>query len=242
MPSETARRRAISSAAARASAWRAARAAPARQARVSGRVLLVGALLGGALWAGTASAQPAGPEDWPCIQVLVPEVSPATMWPRALEPSLDQRWVEDEAVATLARRLGSLERLDTADSEAIAALAQRTPESERAARLDLLAVGTVQVTNERRSRFIDGIRRYTRQQIAIAEQIEGTLNELARSGEGSQAGLVTERSEVQETLAWHQRLYDQRERAIRALCEQPVVLEETLFSVMRELQMRLPAS
>jgi len=195
---------------------------------------------------GTARAQPAGPEDWPCIQVLVPEVAAATVWARPLEPARVDGWREDDELAALARRLGTLDApadgLGEAELAAIDALVAGTPPEALAERLDALVSVTVATTNERRTRFIDGIRRYTRQQIAIAGQIEATLNELARLGQGHQAGLPEERTEAQSTLAWHERLYDQRERAIRALCEQPVVLEETLFTVVRELQARLPES
>jgi len=200
------------------------------------------AALCASLATGPVLAQPAGPEDWPCIQVLVPDVVPATVWPRPLEPELEASWSDDAEVLALAERLGAIDALGDDEVAAIRELADDTPAEALAGRLDALVVGTVQNTNRRRSRYIDGIRRYTRQQIAIAEQIEATLNELARLGQGSQPGQVGERSEVQETLAWHERLYDQRERAIRALCEQPVVLEENLYTVMRELQMRLPGS
>jgi len=199
---------------------------------------------------GTTRAQPAGPEDWPCIQVLVPEVAAATLWARPLDPVTVQGWREDGELAALARRLGTLEApvdapagaLGDAEIAAIDAWVAGTPPAALARRLDALVAGTVATANERRARFIDGIRRYTRQQIAIAGQIEASLNELARLGQGSLAGLPEQRNEAQATLAWHERLYDQRERAIRALCEQPVVLEETLFTVVRELQARLPES
>ena len=109
-------------------------------------------------------------------------------------------------------------------------------------RLDVIAESAVKATNERRSRYLDGIRRYTRQQIAISEQIETTLNQLAALDESASENPALDRDEIEQALVWHERLYDQRERSIRALCEQPVALEEHLAAVLRELAARLPAS
>jgi hypothetical protein len=51
---------------------------------------------------------------------------------------------------------------------------------------------------------------------------------------------VARQAEIEETLRWHERVYDQRERAIQSLCERPVVLEEKLSAVLRELGQYLP--
>lgn len=205
-------------------------------------------------------AQPASPEDWPCVQVYVPALSPASFWPLPIPEALASGWRDDEDVRALATRLGELERVDEAALAAIEAFAAAVPESEREDALTRLAVGTLAVADERRSDYLDGIRRYTRQQIAIAGQIESTLNRLAElddAAAGGDAGATSagtdaggtlveggaddiDRAAVEETLAWHERLYDQRERAIRALCERPVALEETLSEVLRELSYRLP--
>ena len=144
-------------------------------------------------------------------------------------------------------------------------------EDAREDALTRLADGTVAVANERRALYLDGIRRYTRQQIAIAGQIESTLNRLAELDDAAAAGeaatnggatgraaddgdssadssgdaravTAAERVEIEETLVWHERLYDQRERSIRALCERPVELEELLSETLREIAYRLPGA
>lgn len=194
--------------------------------------------------AGPLAAQPAAPDDWPCVQVLVPEIVPSVLWPVPIDDSLSGTWRADPEIRVLAQRLGELERLDDEALAAMDAYALSVPETQRRGALTRLADGIVSVANTRRTRYIDGIRRYTRQQIAIAGQIETTLNRLAELDDAGEAGdegtAAVERAEIEETLAWHERLYDQREHSIRALCERPVELEQTLSEVLRELSYRLP--
>lgn len=205
----------------------------------------------------TASAQQNDLDDWPCVQRYVPEILPASYWPIPIADDLVGTWRRDADTAMLARQLGALEAVDEESLEAMAAFADGVPESDREVELSRLADGIVDVADERRARYLDGIRRYTRQQIAIAGQIESTLNQLAdlddaerqaegadAAGDETDAGTTavnpTDRAEIEQTLAWHERLYDQRERAIRSLCERPVELEQVVSAVLRDLSYHLP--
>ena len=206
-----------------------------------------------------ATAQPAAPEDWPCVQVLVPEVSVATLWPVPLDPAEIEGWREDRELRVLAERFAALEDGDAAAREAAEAaldgFVASTPEDEREARLGRLAGAAVELVNERRGDYIDGIRRFTRGQIALAGEIEAALNALADAGGAgtgatvgadaialSRADSGAGRGDAEDALRWQERLYDQRERQVRALCERPVRLEETLSRSLREIAASLPAS
>ena len=209
--------------------------------------------------ASPATAQPAAPEDWPCVQVLVPEVSVATLWPVPLDPAEIEGWREDRELRAVAERFAALEDGDDAARDeaetALAGFVAATPESEREARLGRLAGATVELVDERRGDYIDGIRRFTRGQIALAGEIEAALNALADAGGTgtgatvgadaialSRADSGAGRGDAEDTLRWQERLYDQRERQVRALCERPVRLEETLSRSLREFAASLPAS
>ena len=221
---------------------------PSLPSMPSVRASVSAALLALSVVASSVQAQPSAPEDWPCVQAYIPEVTPATFWPVPIDEALAGTWREDPEIAALARRLGEIEQVDEDALAAIDAFANELPEEGRGAALTRVADGTVSVADERRSRYLEGIRRYTRQQIAIAGQIESTLNRMATLEESEAAGeaanetavSAAERAEMQETLDWHERLYDQRERSIRALCERPVELEQRLSEVLRELAYRLP--
>ncbi len=229
------------------------------------------ALLSCSVLGSVAQAQDVDPE-WPCVQRLVPDVSPAVMWPLPVEEDMHSLWKQDAVIRPLAERLGDLPAYTEAEAAAVSNFAQSVPDEQKEAQLTLLAVGILDVTNSIRRHYISGIKRYTRQQIAIAEQIGATLNEISSlegtsdgspnsSSNSSSTGLPTgspagtaarspdmrasdepdpRREEVMATLTWHERVYDQREHAIRSLCEQPVELEETLSDVLRDLAQYLP--
>lgn len=187
----------------------------------------------------TAVAQDVDPE-WPCIQRLVPTVSPAVMWPVPVDESMSKIWRKDRSIRKLAERLGDLDEFTDEDRAAIESFADSIAESDKELQLSLLAVGVVDVTNRVRSQYIKGIKRYTSQQIAISQQIEDTLNELSLLGKEANSGDNQERLEIEETLRWHERVYDQRENTIRLLCEEPVELEQRLSDVLRDAAQYLP--
>ena len=187
-----------------------------------------------------AQAQEVDPE-WPCIQRLIPEVSPAVMWPVPVEDNMRTQYRQDPLLRSLAEELGDIETFDEAHQQSITNFADGIAESEREFQLTLLASGIVDVSNRVRKDYISGIKRYTRQQIAISQQIEDTLNELSElEGQNTEAQQTEAQQEVTETLRWHERVYDQRERSIQLLCEEPVELEQQLSEVLRYAAQYLP--
>lgn len=188
---------------------------------------------------GTAQAQQVDPE-WPCVQRLVPTVSPATMWPLPVDDNMMQSWAADDIIRPLAEHLGDLPELTDQERLAIQEFSENEAESDLEMRLTLLAAGVVDVTNRVRGKYIKGIKRYTKQQIAISHQIEDSLNQLSLLGDKDDADSLEKRTTIRDTLKWHERVYDQREHSIRLLCEQPVELEQRLSSVLREVAQYLP--
>lgn len=199
----------------------------------------MGAMVALCLYSSVLPAQEVD-EEWPCIQRLVMEVSPAVMWPLPIEEGLHSQWSKSDTVRPLAEQLGDLNAYTEIEQQQVASFADGVPDAEKEQQLSLLAVGVLDVSNRIRKQYIGGIKRYTRQQIAIAGQIEGTLNELSLLDDRQAATDDPQREELLATLRWHERVYDQREHAIRSLCDQPVELEETLSDVLRDLAQYLP--
>ncbi len=184
-------------------------------------------------------AQTSDPE-WPCIQVLVPEIVTAVMWPEEITDEQLDAWRKDPSLSSIVEEFSNLDQFTEIEQQRVEAFVESVPEASRLATLNTVAQGIVDTANQRRDRYINGIKRYTRQQISIADQIGSTLNELAALDQGGTTVSPERRTEIEETLAWHQRVYDQREQAIGALCDVPVELEEKLSSVVRELAQYLP--
>ena len=178
--------------------------------------------------------------DWPCIQQLVPEVNAAVVWPEPITDDIKGNWRKDNKISQLAHELGDIDGVTEELQRKIAEFAEAIPENERTVSLNMLADGIVDVTNNRRQLFIKGIQRYTRQQQAIAKQVESQLNQLDALENETGEAAVKQRQELKETAQWHQRVFDQREQTITALCDRPVELETTLGDVLRELAQFLP--
>jgi len=176
--------------------------------------------------------------DWPCIQAFVPVVEMGVLWPQVVPESDLGQWKSDKKIAALAEKLGKLAQYSDEDRELVEQFIEATPEAEQVSTLNRLAEGALSVANNRRALYIRGIKKYTRQQTDIAEQIEEGLNKLAKLEQDNVES--TERDELRETMDWHQRVFDRREHSMIALCDQPVLVEQVASDVLRDLAQYLP--
>ena len=178
--------------------------------------------------------------EWPCIQAYVPEVAIAVVWPEPVDDSIAKAWRKDERLKKIVRDFGSLETISESDRDRLGEFAESIAEADRIDVLNKAASGIVEQFNRRRSDYVRGIRKFTRQQIAVAKQIEGHLNELATLSNRTDEESVSKRVELEETTAWQQRIFDKRERTIGLLCDAPVEVESVMGDVLRELAQYLP--
>lgn len=187
-----------------------------------------------------ANTEPTLDIEWPCIQGYVAEVSAAVVWPEPIEEEIVGTWVKNKEVKKIVNALGKLDVYDDAARLKVEAFADSIPESERIATYNLVADGVVYRFNQRRSEYFSGIRKFTRQQIAISRKVQSHLNELVelegKTDEKSKQRVI----DIRETTAWQQRIFDRREGAIRVLCETPVELETVMGDVLRDLAQYLP--
>lgn len=172
--------------------------------------------------------------DWPCQQILVPSLSPASIWDGPSIDGLGDVWQRDPAVATLVRR-ASDDSVDPAtlepEAEALAGPEKQGAEQEqRDHRIALAFAGTFQTLDRRRSAAIASIERYAQHQRALRERIAVALRDLdAASGDPARA------KEIKDAIAWDRRILDDRRRAQGAVCEQPALIEQRLGQIARML-------
>ncbi len=178
--------------------------------------------------------------EWPCIQGYVPEVAIAVVWPEPIEEDVIGSWLKDKQVKKVVNELGQLEELSEAAQDRIQTFAESIPEDKRIDVYNKVADGVVYRFNQRRSDYFKGIRKFTRQQIAMSQQVQSHLNELVALEGKTDADSVKRMSEIRETTAWQQRIFDRRESAIRLLCEAPVDLETVMGDILRDLAQYLP--
>ena len=205
-----------------------------------GPARLAAAMMFGVLLLPAKDAQAASSEDpdWPCVQRKVPEVSAGMVWAGPPVDEFGAGWRNDIEVSqlagTIARRAVSLEDARKTIADFAAGL-----ENERNAKLTMLFAGTLTVINKERSQIIDGIQRYSRRQAALAKRIKdqtAAFNQLTSADDEAQKA---KRAELQEQILWDSRIYDERERSLIYVCEQPVLLEQRIFALSREIMNHL---
>ena len=193
-----------------------------------------------ALGAPRALAAEATSPDWPCVQRKVAKLTSAQMWDGAPVDDLTQ-WRDNEEItkliAVLASRRVSLEQA----AAAIARFAAAQPQERRDEALKLLFAGLLSTINSDRAIVMSGIERFQQRQRARAAEIErqGTaireLKERAVNDEKARAELAA----AEDRYNWDVRVFSERQQSLPLACEVPVLIEQRLFELGREIRSRM---
>jgi hypothetical protein len=193
-----------------------------------------------ALGAPRALAADATTADWPCVQRKVAKLTSAQMWDGAPVDDLT-KWRDNEEVTklivVLASRRVSLEKATTA----IARFAAAQPQERRDEALKLLFAGLLSTINSDRAVVMSGIERFQQRQKARAAEIErqGTaiqeLKERAVNDEKAHAELAA----AEDRYNWDVRVFSERQQSLPLACEVPVLIEQRLFALGREIRSRM---
>jgi len=166
--------------------------------------------------------------DWPCIQRLVPRITAAQVW-AGPEPG-PEAGQGDIEIGRLASKLAA-RRTPMSDTEKLVEdFAGAQPKEAVNEKLTALFGRTLQVINRDRASIIAGIKRFSQRQQALAERIRETRAKLQQVSSGDTAD-----SDLRELLSWDLRIFDEREKSMTYLCEQPVLLEQRAFALGRTI-------
>jgi hypothetical protein len=196
-------------------------------------MLLLVALLGAASMT-SARAATGDDHDWPCVQRLVPEIAWGMIWAGPPLDSVDgaaaNPTIDELAMELAARRVP----IDDAEAQ-VEDFASALAADQKDEQLTRLFARTLEIINRDRSSIIQGIRKYARGQRTLAETItekNERLSELPKEDVVARDALIAERD-------WDIRIYDDRERSLTYLCEQPVLLEQRAFALARSIAAHL---
>jgi hypothetical protein len=184
------------------------------------------------------AADPRNP-DWPCVQVKVPEISPAAVWAGPPFDDVGDKWQSDPKIRDLVARLAA-RRTSLEDAQKLAAefLGSSTDAEHKKENARLLFAGLFDTLNRLRADVINGIERYTRRQRDFAERIRSQT--LALRALQDQPGADTKQVEERaEQLQWETRIFEDRRRTISYVCEVPVLIEQRLFALGRTIQQEM---
>jgi DNA polymerase III alpha subunit len=186
-----------------------------------------------ALRGAALAADPRFP-DWPCVQIKVPEISVAAVWAGPSIDDVQNAWRQDPAISDLVARLASrrtpLEEAEQAISDFIDGSA-----AERQQKAKLIFAGLFSSLNQERGQIMNGIERFSRQQKALADNIRSETIQLR----DLQDAVDRDQSRVEEMasrIEWDTRIFQERRKTIGYVCEVPILIEQRLFALAREIQ------
>jgi hypothetical protein len=174
--------------------------------------------------------------DWPCAQAKVPDISLAAVWDG---PSLDDaaaKWKDDAKVGALVPRLAARRTpLDQAEKAITEFLAGATAKNETG---KLLFAGLFDTLNAQRSSVMNGLERVTRKQREAAEKIRDDTLAL----QALQDATPPDQAKVEELgnqLVWETRIFEDRRRVIKFVCEVPTAIDQRLFALGRVIRQEM---
>jgi hypothetical protein len=189
------------------------------------------------LVASAALGAETGSQDWPCIQRKVTQLTSAQFWDG---PQVDglSRWQDHAEIKKLIPVLAS-RRVPLEDAAAaIGRFAAEQPEEHRDATLKELFAGLLATVDNERRLVISGIERFQQRQRGRAQEIERQgieihqLKERAATDESARAALLL----AEDKYKWDVRVFTERQQSLPLACEVPVLIEQRLFALAREIR------
>jgi hypothetical protein len=173
-------------------------------------------------------------KDWPCQQRKVPEISAGMVWAGPPLDNIGDTWRDDDGVADLVRKIAA-RRTDLGEAKSLIEQFAASAGTDKNRRLTLVMAGALSIVNSDRSAIIAGIERYTRRQRDLAAKIQQQTAELDALPVNGTAEQNARRQDLQEMQTWDARILQERERSLTYVCETPVLLEQRIFALGREI-------
>ena len=175
--------------------------------------------------------------DWPCAQVKVPDLSLAAVWAGPPLDDVADKWKNDAKVSALLPRLAARRTpLNEAQKAITEFLAGSTAEKIEMGKL--LFAGLFDTLNAQRSSVMSGLERVTRKQRQAADKIRTdtlALQALQDASPPDQAKI----EELGNQLVWETRIFEDRQRVIKFVCEVPTAIDQRLFALGRMIQQEI---
>jgi hypothetical protein len=198
--------------------------------------IAIAALLAATVTSGFCHAADPRYPDWPCTQAKVPEISLAAVWAGPPLDDVSAKWKDDAKVSALVTKLAArrtpLEEAQKAISEYLGGAADKTASGK------LLFTGLFDSLNAQRSQVLNGLERVTRKQREAADRIRAdTLSLQALQGESQRDQAKID--DLGNQLVWQTRIFEDRQRVIKFVCEVPTAIDQRLFALGRAIQQEI---
>lgn len=200
------------------------------------RTLAVAALAFAVSVAAARAADPRYP-DWPCAQAKVPEISLAAVWAGPPLDDASSKWKDNGKVSALVAKLAARKTpLDEAEKSVKEFLASSA--ADKTANAKLLFAGLFDTLNAQRSQVMSGLERVSRKQREAADKIREDTIQLQALQD------ATPRDDVKvdamsNQLIWETRIFEDRRKVVRFVCEVPITIDQRLFALGRVIQQEM---
>jgi hypothetical protein len=175
--------------------------------------------------------------DWPCAQAKVPEISLAAVWNGPALDDVADRWKDDARVSALVPRLAARRTPLEEAEKMITEFLSESP-AQKSERGKLLFAGLFDTLNAQRSSVLSGLERVTRKQREAADKIHAdtlALQALQDASPPDQARI----DELGNQLVWETRIFEDRRRVTKFVCEVPTMIDQRLFALGRAIQQEM---
>ena len=203
------------------------------------RVLAMSAVLIAAIAVALPDARAADPRypDWPCTQAKVPEISLAAVWAGPELGDAESKWRDDAKVSALVARLAarktSLDDAEKAIKEFLTGSA-----TEKAANAKLLFAGLFDTLNAQRSQVMNGLERVSRKQRETADRIREETVQI-QALQGATPRDDTRVDALGNQLICETRIFEDRRKVVRFVCEVLTTIDQRLFALGRVIQQEM---
>jgi len=192
-----------------------------------------------ALAVASPSARAADPRypNWPCTQAKVPEISLAAVWSGPALDDAETKWKDDAKVTALVARLSARKTpMDQAEKSVKEFLAGSA--TDKTANAKLLFAGLFDTLNAQRSQVMNGLERVSSKQREAAEKIREEAIQL-QALQGAASRDETKVEALSNELIWKTRIFEDRNKVVRFVCEVPTAIDQRLFALGRVIQQEM---
>lgn len=200
------------------------------------RIVTMAALAFAAASTAARAADPRYP-DWPCTQAKVPEISLAAVWAGPPLDDVQNKWEDDAKISALVAKLSARKTpLDEAEKSVKEFLAGSA--AEKTTNAKLLFAGLFDTLNAQRSQVMNGLERISRKQREAADNIRDETLQL----QALQSATPRDDAKVDalsNELIWKTRIFEDRHKVVRFVCEVPTTIDQHLFALGRVIQQEM---
>lgn len=175
--------------------------------------------------------------NWPCAQAKVPEISLAAVWAGPALDDAETKWKEDGKVSALVSRLAARKTpLDEAEKSVKEFLAGSA--ADKTSNAKLLFAGLFDTLNAQRAQVMSGLERVSRKQREAADKIREETIQLQALQDATPRddGKV---DALSNQLIWETRIFEDRRKVVRFVCEVPTAIDQRLFALGRVIQQEM---